>query len=380
MSYAPRTKLSCDSSSCVVLNDDYVFVSSGLGVNQRMPLADWRIIIGSETIRDEFIPLAGAIHSGSRAAAEFTPLGQAPTLWSAPEPIGTPAPEPAPNAPQTAAAIAVAAAQPAAVGTKWVWTLADTPHNYCVAIQTRQGVLQVKKVSCSDPQGADYSIELARKMFPTYKAWVDSLPMGGAVSNTLPQDILSPLELRKKESVKLLSEGGTYEAILKLQQLWKVRTLVYRDMSINQRIAHMEDIIARMRGQLQKITIEQDMASPSDRRSMTRRLERNILSLRALKRCAAGQTPENNEARYSHMSDYNKQRLYIHTSQGKLQIAYDSHTQSVAVRVPPGVNGWMNGLAIVKTLEDLPFSIGAELHLSISYRRREIDLYPPGHY
>jgi len=360
MSYASRTKLSCDSSSCTVLTGDYVFVTSGLGINQRMPLADWRIIIGDETIREEFLPLPAA-----------EPIGRAPTVWSAPDPIGTPAPEPVRDAAPTAAAVAVAAAAAAAmpVGTKWRWAIDD--ENYCVAIQTKRGVLQVKNVSpYRTPQAA-----LIRQNFATYEAWVVSLPTGGTITTTLPQDILSPLERRKKESAKLLAQGGTYDAILKLQQLWKVRTLVYWDMSINQRIAYMQDTIARMRGELQRITIEQDMASPSDRRSMTRRLEKLIANLRALKTCAAGLTPEKNEARYSHMSDYNKQRLYIHTSQGKLQIAYYSQTQSVAVRVPPGVNGWMNGLAIVKRLEDLPFSIGAELHLSVTYRRREIDLY-----
>jgi hypothetical protein len=34
----------------------------------------------------------------------------------------------------------------------------------------------------------------------------------------------------------------------------------------------------------------------------------------------------------------------------------------------------MHRLEFVKRLEDLPFSVGAELHLSVSYRRKEIDL------
>ena len=33
-------------------------------------------------------------------------------------------------------------------------------------------------------------------------------------------------------------------------------------------------------------------------------------------------------------------------------------------------------MMFVKTLLDLPFSIGTQLHLSVSWRRKEIDLSP----
>ena len=361
MSYAPRTKLSCDSSACTVLNDDYVFITSGLGANQRMPLADWRIIVAGETVREEFIPLAGAIHS---------PLAPTPTVWSAPAPLGTPAPEPAADAPPTAAAIAVAAAAAAPIGTKWRW--ATNEHNYYVAIQTKHGVLQVKKSSWSPT--TLYDMDLNRKMFATYEAWVVSLPAGGTITKTEPQDQLSDLERRKKNSIKVLAEGGTASAIETLQKLWKVRTLVCHCLSINQRIAYMEDRIASIRGELNRVTIEMDLAMPSHRRRLTRQLQHTIVSLAQLKATAARQTPEQNSECPTYMSDSYKEHLYIHTSQGKLQIAYDSLSKNIAVKVPTGPSPWMNKLNLVAKLEDLPFSIGAELRLSVSYRRREIDL------
>ena len=380
MSYTPRTKLSCDSSACTVLNDGYVFVTSGLGANQRMPLADWRIIIGGEALREEFIPLAGAIHSGSAASAEFiplagvihSPLGQAPTLWSAPEPLGTPAPEPAPDAPPTAAAIAVAAAAAAPVGTKWRW--ATDEHNYCVAIQTKYGVLQVKKRSWSP--GTLYDLDLERKNFATYEAWVVSLPDGGTITKTLAQDILSERERRKKQSIALLSEGGgTASAIEKLMKMWKVRTWVNRNQSLNQRISYAEDQIASLRGQLGRVTLEQDIAIPKLRRSTTRRLEKFVKMLAGLKARAAQQSPEQNAYRETYLYDSYKQRLFLHTGEGsKFQIAYDKETQSVAVRVPVGISSWMHRILLVQRLEDVPFSLGAYLHLSVRSQGREIDL------
>jgi hypothetical protein len=364
MSYAPRTKLSCDSSYCTVLNDDYVFITWGLGINQRMPLADWRIIIGDEPVREEFIPLAAA-----------EPIGRAPTVWSAPEPIGTPAPERAADAAPTVAALAVAAAAaaaaPAPINTKWRWA---TDQNYCVAIQTKYGVLQVKKFPAAwSPLLAD----LGRKNFPTYEAWVDSLPQGGTITKTPVEELLSELDRRKKQSIALLDAangGGTASAIEKIQKMWKVRTWVNHTQSVNQRIARTEDHIGRMRGDLQRLTIEEDMTTPKLRRSLSRRLEKFMLTLTHLKGRAAQQSPEQNAHREIYISDAYKERLYIHTSEGKLQIAYDHETKSVAVKVPNGPYAWSSKISLVQKLEDLPFSIGTGLRLSVLWRRREIEL------
>ena len=368
MSYASRTKLSCDSSACTVLTDDYVFVTSGLGANQRMPLADWRIIIGGETIRDEFIPLAAAVHSGSAAAPEFIPLagalhsGSAAAAEFIPVAGADPAPEPEPAA-------AAAVPEPPAIGTKWVWSLTDIPQNYRVAIQTKQGALQVKSVSCSrSPSACDYAVNLRTQMFATYQAWCDSLPPGGAITTTLPQDRLSHIDKRRDYCSKMLAGGGTADAILKLQREWKVRTQIYRQLSINQRIKSAEEEISQLRDDLQKLTLEDDMNFHGKRRCLTRRLGVVIGRLSWLRTTAAQQTPAQNSHRNAWFTDSYKQRLYVHTSLGKLQIAYDTFTQSIAVWLPA------NRITFVKRLEELPFSIGADLHLSVLWHRKEIDL------
>jgi len=235
MSYSPRTKLSCDVSACTVLTDGYVFVSSGLAANQRMPLADWEILIDGATIRDEYIPLE---------RDESMPLERDESI---------PVPLPAVEAQQEST-------DP--IRTKWRWSATENPSsNYRVAIQTKKGVLQVKQVSSFYPHGLDYQCDVRPKMFETYEAWFSSLPEG-SVSKTLPEDNLTPLERRKQQSVELLANGATASAIAKLQALWKVHTTVYHLSSVNQRIACIEDNIARMRGELGMVTLEQDITTP----------------------------------------------------------------------------------------------------------------------
>jgi hypothetical protein len=103
---------------------------------------------------------------------------------------------------QTAEAEAAAAAAEAAVaafkrpvGTKYKWTHKNIPDTYCVAIQTKQGVLQVKSVVRGVPElhedecgcGPCWEFEnnapwrpkkpLKQKLFADLAAWDDTLPM-----------------------------------------------------------------------------------------------------------------------------------------------------------------------------------------------------------
>jgi hypothetical protein len=100
---------------------------------------------------------------------------------------------------QTAEALASATAVPSAlarpVGTKYKWTHKDNPETYRVAIQTKQGVLQVKSVNdgvvethetmCIAP-GAKKPLKTA--YYPDLTAWDDTLPynMGKLVITSAP--------------------------------------------------------------------------------------------------------------------------------------------------------------------------------------------------
>jgi hypothetical protein len=338
MSYAPQTKLSCDSSTCTVLTDNHVFVTWGLGINQRMPLADWRIIIGSETVREDYLPLEAAVAAQPQQEQEQEPEQE----------------------PQ----------EPDPIGTKWHWR-ADN-HNYCVAILTKHGVLQVKKSSWEEGVNP-YVVNVSRQMFPTYEAWFATLPAGGAVTKTLPQDMLSELQRRRLQCAKLLAdEGGTVEAIRGIQSWWKVRTLIQRNLSINQRITFAERQIANVRGQLQKLTLEDDLQRACLRRRLTRLLQKNVFHFTALKASAAA-NPRTADYQRTYFVDPWKQRLFLQTPYERCQIAYDPVTSSIAVgRSVPGADA---ELFFVKRLEDLPFEVGPELHLSVLSQGKQIDLY-----
>jgi hypothetical protein len=241
-----------------------------------------------------------------------------------------------------------------------------------VAIKTKYGILQVKKSSNSNSNS--YDVDVKRQNFDTYEAWVATLPTGGAITKTLPQDMLSELEIRKKHSAEALAEGGTATAIYKLQKIWNVRTSIIRAQSLNERISSTEDGIGRLRGELNRLTIEQDMNTPSLRRRTTRSLEKLVFTLTQLKARVVRGTPEQNAYHNRYISDNHKQRLYVNTSKGKLQIACDLETDSVAVVVPTGTHYWMTKLEFVKHLEDLPFIGPTKLSLSVAWRCRDIDL------
>jgi hypothetical protein len=420
MSYAPYTRLSCENSACTVLTDDYVFVTYGIGANQRMPLADWRIIIGGETVREDFIPVPAASEQTvdttqdwrqvaamtlmrqmlERTALEppdqrrisfallrrnvprsfqhmFDEVLESLAIGVPEEPVQTPEPAQALEPVQAPAPV-----QADPIGTKLVWTATAMPlQNYRVAIQTKYGLLQVKQVSCSQPLGADYEEVKVRQMFPTYEAWFATLPPDGTVAWTLPQEMLTGPQRRINWSAKYLADGGTAEGIRKIQILWGVFTSVYYPLSLNQKARDTARRIAELRSELQQLTIEQDMTRPRRRNNLTRQLQKATTQLAAVAKVLADATPEEaDRSGAPSLIDRYKHRLYIHTSKGKLQIAYDIVTQSIAVKVPIDgswrrTDGLVSELVFVKSLLDLPFAIGAELHLSVIHRSKEIDLY-----
>jgi len=326
MSYSicPRTKLSCDSSACVVLTEGYVFVSSGLGANQRMPLADWEILINGATIREDFIPIEAEQHVTVTATTE--------------EPL------------------------PAPIGTKLVWKI--NAENYSVAIQTIHGTLQVKKVS----EGARH--ETQRILFETCKAWCDSLPLGGTLSQTRPQDAVSPFQKRRNDSAKLLA-ADTPDTVLAIQKLWKVRTGVNYHASLNMEITYLENCIGSMRDALRMVALDDDMNDPRRRRKLTRQLEREVVRLHRLKARLA-ENPSAGDFQDYYLYNCYKQRLWAHTATGKIQIAYDKRTKNIAARMPDGIS------FRTKLFPSLA-AMGVRMRdgkpdLSVRYRCREIDL------
>ena len=354
MSYAPRTKLSCDSSACTVLTGGFVFVSTGLGSNQRMPLEDWQIIVGDERVREDYIPLEEAVHSGSTAAAEFLPL----------EPVeltqAEAAEQPLPPSPQAVAPI----------GTKFRWTATVFPAwNYRVAIQIKTGLLQVKAVSAPPNQAHEFEIDTSRKMFDTYEAWVVSLPQG-TVTKTLPEDILSPLERRKEHSATLL-ENPTAEVIAHLQRKWNVHTGVHYSPSRNEQIQRYKYRIAQLYVDLGKITAAWDLQSPSYRGAVTRDLQRTIKRMKSLEELNKQYYGEG-DYKYSCLwqSSSSKGRMEVLTPNGWQKMCYDHVAKKIAVQ---GTLAQCGKLERYDSLTQIPGVTGRP-KIKILYRRREIEL------
>ena len=195
------------------------------------------------------------------------------------------------------------------------------------------------------------------------------------MTKTLPQDILSDLQKRRKGSVKLMGDGGTAESISQLLAWWKVRTFVKRNPSLNQRIVFSEKQIARLRERLQKLTLENDLREPLLRRNLSRSLQSEVLYVSNLKASAATDPAAADKQETYFVNPY-KQRAFLQTPHGRCQIAYDPATSSIAV------SQWMptTEILFVKSLLDLPFNIGAELHLIIESQGKEIDLHASDNY
>ena len=178
MSYVPGTKLSYgnDLDTATVLTDGAVMVTMLEGSHWReiMKLADWLILgMGKVTV----------VYSPS------TSVPAAPAVPAVPVPA-VPVPA-APAVPVPAVPVIVEAADypysSLVERTKFKWFL--NKEHYCVAIQTRKGLLQVKYINqcaCRDVScGESYD----KIYFNTYNDWIKSLPYegaGGKVTITAP--------------------------------------------------------------------------------------------------------------------------------------------------------------------------------------------------
>lgn len=134
------------ATSVTVITDGNVFVTAGIGAGTIMKYVDWLILAGGKPI-----------------------------------PSSTPVP--------------YFTSQPSAIGTKFKWILNE--ETYRVAIQTANGVLQVKSVTDGGGEVHDdacycnrclYSTRLPLKqtLFADEDAWRATLPHGGVITTTMP--------------------------------------------------------------------------------------------------------------------------------------------------------------------------------------------------
>jgi len=135
------------ATSVTVITDGNVFITAGIGAGTIMKYVDWLILAGGKPI-----------------------------------PSSTPIPQ-------------FAALRAAAIGTKFKWILNE--ETYRIAIQTADGVLQVKSITDGGAEVHDdacacngclynYRLPLKKTFFVNEDFWRSSLPHGGIVTTTMP--------------------------------------------------------------------------------------------------------------------------------------------------------------------------------------------------
>lgn len=199
MSYTPATKLSYNNASecATVLTSGMVMVTEGLARGQMMKLEDWLILANGQE-QEEYIP-----------------------LQSEPEAV-----EPKTHA--------------FAIGTKIKWFL--SPETYRVAVQTANGILQVKSVTDGrgevnhlGPLAQHGHYPLLKTPFESYSAWLKSLPVAvaGAGAEKL---IITAYDSRTVAQKRAVLPMGLTDAdkVLALQRNFKIRSQIYQEPSANQ--------------------------------------------------------------------------------------------------------------------------------------------------
>jgi len=135
------------------------------------------------------------------------------------------------------------------IGMKFKWIL--NPENYRVAIQTTDGVLQVKSVVdgmedvhtnciCATCQrcttGLQTRLPLIKTRFDDYISWHNSLPDGGKISISLPEEQLS---IQKRTMVP--RDLTDYEKVEALQRNFNLRSFVFKNISPREKMENLFD-------------------------------------------------------------------------------------------------------------------------------------------
>ena len=188
MSYVPGTKLSYGNDpltdsvldTATVLTDGAVMVTMLDGSHWReiMKLADW-LVLGEGKVTVVYSPPTSA------------PVPSVPSVPVAPvAPVApVPVPVPAPSVP-VAPVIVEAVDYPytnIVERTKFKWVLDQ--ENYCVAVQTQKGVLQVKSINQCPCRDISCGESYDKILFKSHYEWIKSLPnegAGGKVTITAP--------------------------------------------------------------------------------------------------------------------------------------------------------------------------------------------------
>lgn len=226
--YTPGTILSAGFGETleqvIVLTDNRVATKTfgGQPVTRRdfMSLSDWQILVGSQVIQTDYIPVAESM------------------------PAAVPVVEPVPAAVAEPVAEPVSESYP--VGTKLSWKHPDGASewyspNHRTAIVVKNGILQVKEVIDGTTSmiarcrryGSEYEV-VAQKFFSSVADWKATLPAGGSVTITEATEDYSIPSIKRKaaKSVEATTDAGY---IKELQERFTVHSKLEAQLTPTQR-------------------------------------------------------------------------------------------------------------------------------------------------
>lgn len=293
MSYAPSTRLSIGSGDSLeqvlVLTGGRVVleVLGGKPHREFMTLDDWLIMAGDNPIC-------------------VNPPSSVTTPSIKPEPVNTMVASVVPSLVQ-AAVLPEPEPEPIySKGTLLRWINDDSRR---VAIVLENQVLQVKCVVNGALQHVEgYSWRAQKTFFDTVAAWKASLPEGGAITAEE-----RPTGTSVEQKLQMPSTAQTdHERVIELCQRFKVNAHVIPNPSYNQMLERYLDSIKDCRQTLAGISLEDDIADPSWRAKVSRRITSDVHRYNMFKEMWSTKTPEEMAEPRNYLLTHGRQRLFAY--------------------------------------------------------------------
>ena len=345
MSYIPGTKLSSFDTNlhATVLTDAKVMMTHGLGAGQIVKLEDWLILAG-DNITVFSSPQVQAVQAPVETPVE-TPVQLTPVQVQ--EPVEAPA----------------QVQEKVAIFSKFRWTLCGG--NYRVAIMTSKGLLQVKCV-IDDITSKDSIGRVKTTMFADEAAWRASLPEGDAVIQVTSPDNRTDVEKRIQRaeiSGRYTDDAGKLNEFM---DRFKIRSDFFHATSPNKMVETSLGHIEFYRNQLNKITLEEDLAG-SKRHPYTIGLKRALRNYNHYKYRASLATNPNLGTPHLYVRGTNRLRTNIGGTEYEVGLKGD-RIMATQIAIRP-VSSKHSPAILYNNLAEM-----GNPKIYMMYRRRRIDL------
>ena len=261
----------------------------------------------------------------------------------------------------------VAAATVYPVGTMLRWKKDD--QNKRTAIVVKDGVLQVKEIIDGSLTKVNGHL-VKRTFFKDVAEWKASLPEGGTISAEAAKPWAPSIEEKAKAPIEATTDAGY---IAELMKRYLVRSDIYEQLSINERIERTRDLLKHTTERFARnLSVENSNISNfvSYTETITHHakwLERQIFEARSKT------AEELVEVTYI-FSNVNKQKLFAYKGGLKYEICSKDNILALA---PSAEGTRYRGKALVgKTFADLGIEMkgNGKPRLEVSYYRRRIEM------